>query len=368
MRPGGGMAGRCALIVVGAVGAVLAWPAIGGAQDFAGAPSAHALTKNNPFAGTTYFHADGSWQSVRLPDVDLGLTHSTGLNSAGPVQSFKPRPDGYGVSGALGYVFPAGMSLGWVGANLRTEIGGSFSQVDDQQSRSGQLRGDSAWALLNAVPSFLCTDCPFAGTLKSDYRAWQAHVKGTSDYNVGGLTLSPSLTLFGGDTRVKQDFSQSTFNRPTGNGPVTDTYSALVRLHWADVGVKLGLDARAPAHGTVSIGLGGMVGFAHRSVTLDANDQLLNGQAAILGFSPRTSALNANATREVFLAGASTSVVVRPAPGVEATGFVGVNYDSDVPGIAAPSYASAASIPAGIKYSAEVSYHAGGRLNVAWAP
>jgi hypothetical protein len=302
---------------------------------------------------------DGNWQLLRLPRFDLGLTHSTGATSAGAVQSFKPQADGYGVSGALGYVF---------GANLRAEVGGSFSQADGEQSLSGQLRGDSAWSLLNAGPSFLCTDCPFAGTLKSDHRAWQAHAKAISDYNFGGLTVSPSLALFGGATRVELDFSQSTFNRPTGNGPVTDTYTAVVQLRWADVGVKLGLDARAPVHGMVSIGLGGMVGIAHRSVTLDANDQLLNGQAAILGFSPRTSRLSASDTREVFLASLSSSVVVRPAPGVEATGFAGVSYDSDVPGITAPTYVNAASIPAALKYSGEVGYHAGGRLNVAWAP
>jgi hypothetical protein len=59
---------------------------------------------------------------------------------------------------------------------------------------------------------------------------------------------------------------------------------------------------------------------------------------------------------------------------VELRGFAGLNYDSRVPGIAAPQIGGIAGIvpatgtPAGIKFAAETSYYAGGGITVKFAP
>jgi hypothetical protein len=53
--------------------------------------------------------------------------------------------------------------------------------------------------------------------------------------------------------------------------------------------------------------------------------------------------------------------------------FGGLNFDSNVPGISAATYtgsanAPTATTPAGIKFSSETSYYAGGRLTIGFNP
>jgi len=55
-------------------------------------------------------------------------------------------------------------------------------------------------------------------------------------------------------------------------------------------------------------------------------------------------------------------------PNVTAKGFVGLTYDSGVPGIEAPQSLATAGIPARIKFDATTSYYAGGGLNVSFGP
>ena len=61
---------------------------------------------------------------------------------------------------------------------------------------------------------------------------------------------------------------------------------------------------------------------------------------------------------------------MRPWQNVELRGFAGLNFDNRVPGIAAPvisgiaGFTGAQGVAAGIKYTAETSYYAGGGLTV----
>jgi hypothetical protein len=86
----------------------------------------------DPVSGKFYVWLDGSYQSQGLPRVDLGFTHLVfppggPLNqNAGPVATFKPRADGAGFNGALGYAFRPGILPTYLGSNARIELGGSY--------------------------------------------------------------------------------------------------------------------------------------------------------------------------------------------------------------------------------------------------
>ena len=85
---------------------------------------------------------------------------------------------------------------------------------------------------------------------------------------------------------------------------------------------------------------------------------------------PRLSAMQDDRSKVPFLANLEARLTARFMPGVTARGFVGLNYDSDVPGIEAPqSLAFAATgIPARIKFDPTTSYYAGAGLNISFGP
>ncbi len=84
-----------------------------------------------------------------------------------------------------------------------------------------------------------------------------------------------------------------------------------------------------------------------------------------------TSSIAADADTTPFLANAEASLTLKPWSRVTLRGFVGLNYDSRVPGIAAPFVngpCCAGAIPAGIKFEQETSYYAGGGATVKFSP
>jgi hypothetical protein len=86
----------------------------------------------------------------------------------------------------------------------------------------------------------------------------------------------------------------------------------------------------------------------------------------LLIFFPATP-VGADATTVPFLANAEANIFAKPIPNVILRGFVGLNYDSRVPGISAPvmlSVFGTPGIPAGIKFQAETSYYGGGGIVV----
>src|SRR5207302_2238302 len=104
-----------------------------------------------------------------------------------------------------------------------------------------------------------------------------------------------------------------------------DLYVANSSLHWTDWGARLGLDAKWAATNAITVGLGGNIGFAGRSVSLAASDA-----CGCAGFNGASTISTATATTP-FLANAEASLAVKPASALTIRSFIGLNYDSRVP-------------------------------------
>ncbi len=160
-----------------------------------------------------YFWIDGMSDNVRLPAYQLGL-HNVSVVTAGdlgPVQQFDPSLDGGGVRGAIGYVMPA--------TSTKFEFGGSYMAAKESQFQLTSSSNFVTARFLNGgggVLAFDCTigpACTTAGSLSTDYAAWQFNGKVSNDWKYGWVTVSPSLAVFGGNTRVGQTLSQF-FSQP----------------------------------------------------------------------------------------------------------------------------------------------------------
>jgi hypothetical protein len=143
----------------------------------------------------------------------------------------------------------------------------------------------------------------------------------------------------------------------SGKGDVT-LYTANSFLRWADWGARLDLDAKVSVTPWLAVGLGGKVGLADRSVSLSATDSN-TGTTCLKGCF--VSSIESTASTTPFLANAEATLIARPWSNTAIKGFVGLNYDSRVPGISAPTFIATApfTTPAGIKFQNETSYYGG---------
>jgi hypothetical protein len=310
-----------------------------------------------------YVWLDGSYQSIRLPKYALGwqaTSTGSGGTSTGPVDSYEPRPKGFGIAGAVGYFLPQGTLIGTRG---RIELGWSIVQADTTQSGGTSLfapNGGSALQLLNGTldRQIGCgtPGCTTTSSLETKYKAWQVGLKAESDVAWGAFMLSPSLGLFGGRTKTDQNFSQQNSRNIIGT---FNAYTVDSSLGWTDWGARLGVQSRLNASTWLTFGLAGSVGFAVRNVSLSASDTStdLDAPSVVTG-----STISPSAHTAAFLANAEASVTARASQSVALRAFVGLNYDSRVPGISSPDFAGGA--PAGIKFASETSYYAGGGLAV----
>jgi hypothetical protein len=101
------------------------------------------------------------------------------------------------------------------------------------------------------------------------------------------------------------------------------------------------------------------------SLKLDGSDVLTT--SIVLG--SRATSVSVSDDRAVFLANAEAGLSYKFNPNFTIRGFAGLNYDSNVPGISAPTFTGSAAVPgvgtaAGIAYSSETSYYAGGGVSV----
>ena len=354
-------------------GAMIATAAVGmsfsalGADLPVKAPRNAAVTQSGAF----YFWADGSYQSINLPTYSLGIVRTTGIPivNLGPSGPHDPRATGNGISGAIGYVLPHGTIPFTWGSNARIEIGGSYVKAETSQSGSGASGTNFAAQLVSGflVATIACAPpCHTASTLNTDYSSWQIWGKTASDIKFGAVTVSPSLALFGGNTRNEQFFSQTRFF-PTG--AFGNLYQASTDLDWTDWGARVGIDTTTELTPWLALGLGGSVGVARRSVSLTASD-LFTPSA----FAPGRSAISVDSSTTPFLANAEASVIVKPLPNMALRAFAGLNYDSRVPGIVAPTFPTGASVvsqggsPASINFQDETSWYVGGGMVVKFAP
>lgn len=321
-------------------------------------------------SGNLYVWVDGTYNQVRLPSSSLGFHSSVfvgglGFLDTGPIQTFDNKLDGAGVRGAFGYVLP--------GSTLRFELGGSYVSADGSSQQTyaspvfaiGPVLLAGGTAGLVVACSGVVFSCVTAGSHASDYDAWEINGKAAWDVTLGSATFSPSLAVFGGNSRNREMLSQALTQRNAG-GVVLNTmnYQAETRLRWTDYGARAGLDARFPVFAGWTIDVSGWAGLAQRDVKLDGSDVF--GSSA--GLTTGASTISVSDDRTVFLANAEAGLSYKFNPSFTIRGFAGLNYDSKVPGIAAPSYAGSAVTPrstaAGIIYSSETNYYTGGGVSL----
>lgn len=339
------------------------------------APPAAAVTQ----AGGFYVWADGSYQSVKLPKFGLGLRNvdPVALTDRGVVDTFDPRATGFGVRGAVGYVFAPGTFAPMFGSDVRFEIGASYINVDDKSSSgttfvptfaggisllSGATFPSASYFSINCATGAF--NCSTSAALETNYRSWQVDGKLASDYKMGAFKLTPSVAVFGGNARNNQSFAQVFAQHdPTGLLFNSITYNSGTSLDWTDVGARAGLDAQFSVNTWLSIGAGGYIGFAHRSASLSGSDSTAYGLFGPIAAA--TSSVAASADKTALVANAEANVTINVTPRAALRAFVGLNYDDSVPGISSPTFTGpfngATSVtPAGILFQKETSYYAGG--------
>ena len=305
---------------------------------------------------------DAAYWSVKLPQYGLGLRHvGAGGTDGGLVQSYNPRADGAAASGGIGFTLPEGSLNGVLGSNVRVSVGGFYLRATDSQSDTA-ASFDSVVQTAGGAVILRCAlpvACAFSSQLDTEQTAWRTEVKLAGDFRAGAATITPSFAVLGGSSRTKQTFFQQR----------DDTrYNARSELRWTDWGARFSLGNTMPLTRTLAIGVSGNVGVVARNVSFSAYDF---GDNAGIGQYASTRATSSSTA--ALMAGAAVELTARPTATTTLRTFAGVDYDSRVPGIASPTFVPADLIstvgtPAGIAYSGEVSFFAGGGLTMRFAP
>jgi hypothetical protein len=209
--------------------------------------------------------------------------------------------------------------------------------------------------------------CSATGVLRTDYRAWSFNGKAETDWQAGSVTLTPSLAIFGGNTRADQTLSQAFRGLLSGFPASFANYSASTKLEWRDLGARAGLHVSSAVTPSFIIGWGGSVGVAARRVSFSGSDVARSAGFDLIFVG--SSALTLDDNKTVLLADAEANVTWHLTPAMSLTGFAGLRYDGDVPGIAGPSFVGRNNAPtsrsaASIIYESQTSLYAGGGLVV----
>jgi len=326
-----------------------------------------------------YVWADGAWEDVHLPSVALSWHNAafTFLDN-GPVDTIRARVQGAGVRGAVGYLLPqGGYSSSW-GSNLRFEIGARYVNASGTQNDALSPAGPFINQVLlngNFSGGFGCVGvitCSIAAGLHTDYRTWELSGKLASDLQAGGVKLTPSLAVFGGEGRNAQSLTQA-FSQLTGGALInTGSYNASTALNWTDIGARVGLDASLPLNSWLSFGAGGYVGLAHRSVSLFGSDF---GTATSPAIFDGTSVIAVSTGTNVFVANVEAGLNINPWERRDVTFriFGGADFDNRVPGLSPANYSGTfggggftltSTTPVGIAFFSETNVYAGGGVMV----
>jgi hypothetical protein len=321
--------------------------------------------------GGVYAWVDGFWDQVNLPNVGLGLKNvslAPGFADNGVLHSLRQHLHGGGVRGGVGYNMP--------GTNWRTELGASYLRADGSQSTAAAPTAGIGVQLLNGSNSlafFTCAIAPCSTTaaLSSDITAWQLNGKLAYDWRADAVLLSPSIALFGGQSQSHQTLSETFTRLPSGAFVLQNgNYASSTSLSWTDFGARIGLDANVDVNSWLTLGVGGYVGFATRTASLSGSDVASSAPTTIFNGA---SVISAGAGTTAFVANAEVGAAIRATPFAAIRGFVGVNFDNRVPGIASPSFtgsfgAPTSATPAGVSFNSQTSYYAGAGVVLRFSP
>lgn len=309
--------------------------AIAVASFFSASAAANDLPVNVPenaaasSVGNFYVWAEGPWGPVRSPagiaptlrnNADHQIQQSTPPSGWDSMTVFGP-PAADSMRGGVGFVFPEGTFPSTLGSKARLEFGASqiSTSVGSLQGNHNALIGGPG----NGIVLGGCAGC--SGSVSTAYTAKRTSVKAASDYNVHGLTLTPSVTVFSGNNQ--QDFTS------LGNGDPNGT------LRWKDSGTTIGLDSKVELTPALSLNVGGNVGAGNREALLTMG---------IPAVSDRRNSSSVTANAEARL-------TYKPGDELELKSFAGMrNYDNALPGISL----SQGSAPQ-IKYGSEAGYYVG---------
>jgi hypothetical protein len=354
--------------------AAFAFAGFGGSAEAADqAPSYKAppAVASNGF----YFWGDGSWQEVNLPNVGLGFRNvaaAVGLPDGGPLFSQPVRVDGYGVRAGFGYILSDPV---W-GSNTRIEVGAKYVKATGNNGQATVVGGgDLSVLLLNGSGqvAFICAvtfNCSTNSALHTDYQSWEINGRVATDFQNGPLKVTPSVALFGGESRNKQTLSQTFTQFFVANGVVdnTGTYNASSSLTWTDIGVRGGLDVSMPVTNWLTVGVGGYMGLASRHASLTAADV---ATSTPLGIFNGAGGIAVNRNTADFVANIEGGLNIQPwaMQNVTLRGFAGANLESNVPGLSSPAFTGSVNAPtvrtpAGITFASETSVYAGGGMIV----
>jgi hypothetical protein len=316
-----------------------------------------------PAQGSFYLRLDDYYDVVRLPTYSLGAALSTtptafgGLYN-GQVNQFDPHTNGNGFRGALGYVIP--------NSDLRAELVGSYAKTTATQSAATTVQSENVILLNGFVDQSggnAIAGIPVNSTLSTTYISWAIGGKVLKDIKAERVTWSPFIEVFGGNSHERQGLSQTLFNQPPpGNpSPALSVYAASTDLGWTDVGAKVGVSTKFDVSPQFSLGLVGSLAIADRMAHLDGSD-------SFTFVAVGRSTVSFGTSTGVFLAHGEANATYWFMPALAIRGFVGVNFDSRVPGLVAPTYAglltgTGFAVPTtrvGITYAGESSYYAGG--------
>ncbi len=303
------------------------FPAAAAANDLPVNVPANAAASSS---GNFYVWAEGPWGPVRSPAAGSFTT----LRTAPAAETHEKPPTGWdsvtvfgppvadSMRGGMGYVFPDGTFASEFGSKARIEVGASqtATSVGAMPGNHNTLVGTSNGGMLIGG----CTGC--TGAVSTNYSNTRASIKAASDFNVSGVTLTPSVSMHSGNSQ--QDFSSA--GQTDANGT----------MRWKDVGTVIGLDSKVDLAPDLSLNVGGNVGVGNRQASLVPS--------AAEGFaSSRTTA--------PVTGNAEARLTYKPMTELELKSFAGVrSFDSALPGISV----SQGSAPQ-IKYGPDAGYYVG---------
>lgn len=251
-----------------------------------------------------------NWNSTaatRVPNTALAP-------NVGPVR-FSANVGFVAPGATLGYVFRDGSLPAWMGQRVRVSFTGSYiggwgsdrtSTVLSPSSRTYYTTVDGRFGAANGSNNAFVR----SESLKIDQSGFELALRLASDFPVSsGMTLTPSLGIFGGHTRTNFDFAGSLASQQFGINTVAHTITQ--RLTGWKAGLDAGLGMTVRPWRNIALTLAGRGGVYWTRARLNSSDCYQSG----VGVSQCTTAQGAAFTGVQYATSAQDSG--------SAVGFVG---------------------------------------------
>ena len=261
-------------------------------------------------SGHSYAWIDASYQAANIPVINPGQSAALSIASPNytPLRASDPFPNGVGMRGAVGVILPRETFS--FGSDARVELATTYANIGALMAQEPLEAGNPQ--LFNGANSLIgcasIVNCLPAALSPTTYQTLEADLRAASDFHLGRLTATPSLTVFTRDARGQQNF-----------------YAASGTSSWDEWGARFGLDSTFALDARQSIGFRASAGSAYRAATFASNET----DFADPGNAPIIAAGHWNGMP--FTSSAEASWLLRPAAGYTLRAFAGLSYDSRTP-------------------------------------